>query len=488
LKRAAVVLAGAIAGGATIVHWQRRPKPVAAKSGVDPVSVTSRWGRNAEVARLSSQLGTTYVTHRARRAFASAEHQEALDRALELRTAEQVVEALGSMKGALMKIGQMASYLDEGLPEGFRTVLSQLQQNAPPMSSELAAGVIESELGRPPHGMFLEWDPVPIAAASIGQVHRAITPDGTAVAVKVQYPGVADAVSADLANTDMLFNVMAMVFPGLDPGPLVDELRGRLSEELDYIHEAANQRRFVAWYRDHPFIHIPDVIDELSTARVLTTELAQGARFDTVAQSWSPAERDLAAEAIFRFVFRSLNRMDTFNGDPHPGNYLFRPGGHVSFLDFGLVKHFEPQEIMDLQGLLQAIVLRRDIPEFRRRAEAVGLLKPGAPVTDDEVRDYFEPFYEMILHDRVWTVTPEYASATMRRLLNPSHPVIRHTNLPPPFVLIQRINMGLMAVLAQLDATANWRRIGEELWPFVNGPPSSELGRLEADWMAGHGR
>jgi hypothetical protein len=184
--------------------------------------------------------------------FASAERKVELDTAFELRTAEQVAAALGEMKGALMKLGQMASYLDQGLPEHVRGALAQLQSDAPPMSAELAAGVIRSELGHDPDVVFATWDPVPIASASIGQVHRAMTHDGEAVAVKVQYPGVAEAMASDLANIGLLFGGLGQLFPGFEPGPVVAELRERLTEELDYANEAANQIRFGEEYASCP--------------------------------------------------------------------------------------------------------------------------------------------------------------------------------------------------------------------------------------------
>ncbi len=192
--------------------------------------------------------------------------------------------------------------------------------------------------------MFVEWDPEPIAAASIGQVHRAVavdprTGDEVAVAVKVQYPGVADAIEADLANTDLLGSLLRQGFSGLDPADLVAEVKERITEELDYHYEAANQTRFVEYYRDHPFIHVPAVIPHLSSARVLTSELVVGAPWREVL-GWEQAERDLAGEGLFRFVFRSLYRMRAFNGDPHPGNYLFHGDGRISFIDFGLVRYF----------------------------------------------------------------------------------------------------------------------------------------------------
>jgi predicted unusual protein kinase regulating ubiquinone biosynthesis (AarF/ABC1/UbiB family) len=380
----------------------------------------------------------------------------------------------------------MASYLDQGLPEHVREVLAELQHGAPPMSADLAATVVEAELGAPPAELFADWDPAPIAAASIGQVHRAITRDGRAVAVKVQYPGVDEAIAADLDNAGMIFSGLGMLFPGMEPGPIVEELRSRLVEELDYTLEAANQRLFAEFYRGHPFIQVPEVVDELSTRRVLTTELAVGERFDALA-SWAQDERDLAAETIFRFVFRSLYRLGAFNGDPHPGNYLFRPGGRVTFLDFGLVKRFTAAELDEFGEMIQAMVIDRDRSRFRRTVERLGLLATGTSFSDEEVEDYFSHFYEFVLADGVTTIDPEYASETVRRMFDtsgPYGPIMRAANVPASFVIIQRINLGLYAILGQLCATADFRRIAEELWPFVNGPPSTPLGVEEAAWLA----
>ena len=446
---------------------------------------STRAARNLEVARLGSSIGTRYASHRARRVFASASRREELDTAFELRTAEEVARTLGNMKGFLMKLGQMASYVDESVPEPIRRTLADLQQDAPPMSADLAASVVEQELGAAPTEVFLEWDEVPIAAASIGQVHRAITRDEVAVAVKVQYPGVDEAIRADLANSDMVTNMSAMIFPGVDPGPFVEELRARLGEELDYRQEAANQRLFADYYEGHPFIRIPGVVDSLSTGRVLTTELAVGARFAEL-DSWSQEERNLAAEAIDRFVFRSIYRMHAFNGDPHPGNYLFHGGGQVTFLDFGLVKRYTPQEIDMLAAMAKALVVDHDVPAYRRLLEEAGVLKPGSGMSDERVVQYFGYFYDMVMEDREYTMTIEYASKAVSQFMpfgENSFPEIRnYGNLPPAFVVLQRINLGLTAVLAHLGARANWRRIAEELWPFTDAPPSTELGEKEAAW------
>ncbi|HEX6422541.1 MAG TPA: AarF/ABC1/UbiB kinase family protein [Acidimicrobiales bacterium] len=441
--------------------------------------------RRAELARLGGRAGAGFAVHRARRVFASAERQAELDQQFELRTAEQVAEALGGMKGAFMKLGQMASYLDVGLPDHAREALAGLQQDAPPMSADLAAEAVERELGAPPDRLFAEWDPAPLASASIGQVHRAITRDDRAVAVKVQYPGVDEAIAADLDAAGTVFGAMGLAFSGFEPGPLVDEIRARVIEELDYANEARNQQLFADFYRGHPFIHVPDVVAELSTHRVLTTDLAEGVRFETMA-TWDQAERDLAAESIYRFVFRSLYRLSAFNGDPHPGNYLFRPGGQVTFLDFGLVKHFDQPEIDTFGDMIRALVMDGDTTRYRSIIEGIGLLRPGAPVSDAQVHEYFSHFYEFVLRDEVVTITPQWSTDAVARYFDPTGPygpIIRSANLPPSFVIIQRINLGLMAILGDLAATANYRRIANELWPWVDDPPSTELGRAEADWL-----
>ena len=270
-----------------------------------PVRHLSAKARRREVARVTSKTGGSYAVHRARRRFASEEKKRDLDRRFELKTADQVVETLGNMKGVLMKLGQMASFIDEGIPEAFRDALAQLQQDAPPMSPELAAQVMEEELGAAPDEVFAEWDEEPMAAASIGQVHRAVTAEGTPVAVKVQYPGVDDAMKGDLENVSVIYNAVSLIFRGLDPVPIVDELARRFTEELDYRTEAEHQRLFCTLYKAHPFIYIPPVVDRYSTARVLTTELADGARFGELG-SWTQEERNLDAEAVYRFAFRRI--------------------------------------------------------------------------------------------------------------------------------------------------------------------------------------
>jgi predicted unusual protein kinase regulating ubiquinone biosynthesis (AarF/ABC1/UbiB family) len=471
--------AGVAAAAALVVARRRRIEDHKA------LTATGLVARNAQLAAVGARSGASYAVHRARLAAAPEAKREALETAYQLRSAAQVADALGNMKGALMKIGQMASYLDEGLPEPVRDALASLQQDAPPMSAELTAQVVRSEIGDDPSRVFAEWDAEPIAAASIGQVHRAVTHSGIAVAVKVQYPGVDEAIRADLVNTDLLFRVLGMMFPGLDPGPLVEELRERLTEELDYRNEARNQRFFADAFAGHPFISIPRVIDEHSTERVLTTELANGSRFDEV-EGWSQAERDLASEAIYRFVFRSIYQLHAFNGDPHPGNYLFRPGGHVTFLDFGLVKRYQPEDVDLFESLIRTFVVEHDVVSFRRLVEDAHVLRRDPALSDADVAEYFGHFYELVMEDREFTVDPAYSSETVRMYFDANGPyahVARASNVPPAFVITQRINLGLTAVLGKLHATMNFRRIAEELWPFVAGPPSTPMGEAEAAWL-----
>ena len=446
-----------------------------------------RGKRNLDIAALGLQVGGNYASTAARKLFSSAERRVELDRERELRTADAVADRLGNMKGALMKLGQMASYVDEGLPEPLRKALAELQSNAPPMSADLAAEVIERELGAPPDRVFVEWDPDPIASASIGQVHRAVVTDphtglDRAVAVKVQYPGVGEAIEADLRNASLLGALLKQGFGGLDPDDMVAEIRDRLIDELDYSLEAENQQAFADYYRGHPFIHVPDVMASHSTGRVLTSDLVSGATWQEMI-SWSQHERDLVGECLFRFVFRSLYGMHRFNGDPHPGNYLFHGDGRITFLDFGLVKRFTDDEMSTFIGMVRSAAYENDVPTFRRIVEDAGMLRRGAPADDAAIGEYFGQFYESVRYDKVVTWSSEYASRIVRHTFDRTSPISQYATVPRAFVFIQRINLGLYALLGELRATGNYRRMAEELWPFVQGPPSTKMAEAEQAWL-----
>ena len=473
-----VALAGAAVG---VFRWRSGGETGGADEIVGSMGSA---GRNAAVAKMGARTSGRWAVTQARKTFASAQRREELSTEFEMKTTQDVVEALGNLKGAMMKVGQMASYLDLGLPENTRATLASLQSDAPPMSGALAASVIVDELGGHPSELFAEWDPTPIASASIGQVHRALTHNGDAVAVKVQYPGVADAIEADLRTNDVLFSALRIMFPGIDTSTITDELRERLSEELDYELEAKNQRHFASHFAGHPYIHVPPIFDEYSSRRVLTSELVVGSTFAEVLD-WSQQERDLASETLFRFTFGSIYRLAAFNGDPHPGNYIFHGGGRVTFLDFGLVKHFSSEDTALFESLITEMVVEPDYAAFRKTIEDAGLLAPGQRFSDELIGEYFSYFYNFVQDDRVFTFDEEYSAAGVKAIFDTSgeHGELKKVlDVPASFVVLQRINLGVIALFAQLNATANWRLIAEEVWPFVEAKPSTEIGRTIERW------
>jgi predicted unusual protein kinase regulating ubiquinone biosynthesis (AarF/ABC1/UbiB family) len=475
MKARRLLAAVAVSGAASVlalVVLRRRLGPV-------------RLDRVRAALRLFVRGGVRYAGSAPRLFVAAGEQRQVLREDLALQTAEDVAGTLGAMKGVMMKIGQMASYVDDGLSPAVRRTLSRLQDSVPPMSAELAAGVVEEELGVPPERAFARWDPQPIAAASIGQVHRAVTLDGRAVAVKVQYPGIAETMAADLRNVALLRRMLRITAPAQDADALIAELRDRVLEELDYRREASNQQLMAAYYDGHPTIHVPWIIGPLSTRRVITSELSGGARFAELA-GWSQEERDLAAETIYRFVFRSLYELRAFNGDPHPGNYLFHGGGQVTFLDFGLVKNFTPAELQPLMQMNRTLCVEHDPGAFRRSLENAGFLRPHAPLSTDAIIEHLAVFYDTIREPVPLTITSDYASSIVRRFFDLRSPVAEYISIPKSYVILQRINLGLFAVLGQLSATANWRAISEEIWPFTQAPPSTPMGEAEADWRARH--
>jgi predicted unusual protein kinase regulating ubiquinone biosynthesis (AarF/ABC1/UbiB family) len=482
--------AGLAAGGLIVTGLAARRRlanRTGSRGNAGPPWLAGRRGlrmrRGLAAAQLAVRGGARYASSAPKLFAAAGEQRQELRNDLALRTAEDVTTTLGAMKGVLMKLGQMASYVDDGLSPAVRRTLSRLQDSVPPMTPELAARVVEEEFGLAPERAFAEWDPVPIAAASIGQVHRAITHDGRAVAVKVQYPGVAETMTADLDNVALVRRLLRMMAPNQDVEALIAELKERIIEELDYCQEAVNQRRMAAYYDGHPTIHVPGVVDELSTRRVVTSELSEGARFSELL-TWSQAERDLAAETIYRFVFRGLYEIHAFNGDPHPGNYLFHGGGKVTFLDFGLVKNFTQTELKPLVSMVRDLCVDNDPEAFRVSMEGAGFLVPGAPLSTDTIVDHMAVFYDTVRHPGPLTMTEDYASAVVRRFFDLRSPMAPYVSIPRSYVILQRINLGLFAVLGQLRATADWRSIAEEIWPFVQAPPSTPMGHAEASWLA----
>jgi predicted unusual protein kinase regulating ubiquinone biosynthesis (AarF/ABC1/UbiB family) len=434
--------------------------------------------------RLTARNALRYVAHWLRRLGKHPERREQLDQQFAIRTSEDVARELGNMKGALMKFGQLMSFIFEALPTDAQQALATLQSDAKPMAPALAAKMVVEELGRPPEKVFLDWQQVPIAAASVGQVHRAVTHDGRDVAVKVQYPGVAAAIDSDLNNAEAFYRLgTAFVLKGLDAKGLVDELRMRMRDELDYELEAANQTEFCNHFANHPFISIPAVDPATSTKRVLTTEWVEGQSWAAFESSATPAARHHAGESIWRFAQHAVHRLGAFNGDPHPGNYKFDSRGNVTFLDFGLVKRWTRGEWEQLAPSLDAIVVHRDPDRLVAAMERVGFLSEGHGLAPQKVYDYVSTPYIPYLSDS-FTFTRQFVRDAMSTIIDikgPHAEVIEKLNMPPSFVILDRVVWGISAILGRMEVTAPWRAMLLEYRD--NGPPATELGRAERDWL-----
>src|SRR3954471_21298965 len=266
-----------------------------------------RLERQARVWRLTARRSAHYFIVRGRGRAATEEQRAKLEERFAVRTAEDVAAVLGGMKGAIMKAGQMISFIADGLPPEAQAALATLQADVPPMAPSLAEGVIRAELGADPEKLFLDWDPGPVAAASIGQVHKAVMPDGRLVAVKVQYPGVDRAIRSDLDNAEFLYGLFAsFALKNMDVKALVDELRARMADELDYRLEARCQKEFADRYRGHPFIHVPDVVFERSGQRVITSEWVDGLTWAQFEEQASDTDKQHASEILFRFAEGSI--------------------------------------------------------------------------------------------------------------------------------------------------------------------------------------
>ncbi|MGC8480553.1 MAG: ABC1 kinase family protein [Acidimicrobiales bacterium] len=421
--------------------------------------------------------------YRLRVSIARNEHRDDLIARQNERASEMVRESFSNMKGVVAKIGQMASYLTSDVPEPLAQALSQLQQTATSMEFEVTRSILESELRRPLESMFREFSEQPFAAASIGQVHRAVTRDGHEVAVKVQYVGVAEILRADLSNVDSVARLLGFAFPKMDTSAMAAEISERILEELDYLHEAEVQDTFATYYESHPRIIVPHVHHRLTTSQVLVSDYVHGASFDE-AILWDQPLKDMLGETIFRFVFRSLYRMHRFNGDPHPGNYRFLPDGRIAFLDYGFSKSFDVSEIELFESLVKSMVLDRNPARFTEVAASAGLLVDAETVSPEDVADYFRIYYDIVRERGPQRLTEEFAAEVLRHSFSTSHPLRNHVNVPRSFVVIQRINLGMYAILAKLGATVDWRGVAEEIWPFTNASPNTSIGEEEARWLA----
>jgi predicted unusual protein kinase regulating ubiquinone biosynthesis (AarF/ABC1/UbiB family) len=448
---------------------------------------TSRVRRTATVGRLAASESVKRLGTKAANVGRSEQGAQEASARRQLETAKQIVAALGTMKGAAMKLGQVMSFLDVGLVaeehrDEFQRELAKLRDAAPTVSFKQMRRVIEDDLEEPISELFAAFVEEPIAAASIGQVYRATLHDGREVAVKVQYPGVAGAVRADLQNLDMIMRLLKRMTPALDVKAITEEIKERIVEELDYELEAQNQRSLARIFAGHPFIVVPDVVTSLSRERVLVGEFVSGVGFEEL-KDRPQVERDRIGEIVFRFFLGCLYRHRQFSGDPHPGNFLLQDDGRVAFLDFGLFKRLDAQPV-ELELACQRAVVEGDAVTLHEVLARSGFLPEPERVDPDHLLAFIrDAIWWYTTADEPVQLSPEIATQVMIESSDPrsSHfREMRHQAMNPEHLFGRRMEMLTLAVLSQLRARANWHRIARE-WMYGD-EPVTELGRAEAEF------
>ncbi len=449
---------------------------------------TSRVGRTAKIGGLAAGQAIRQAGTHAANVTRSRRGREAALERRHIEAAEQIVAALGTMKGAAMKVGQVMSFLDVGVVpeeyrEEFQRKLAALRDAAPTVSFNDMRKVIEQQLEAPLSTVFAEFDQEPIAAASIGQVYRARLTDGRRVAVKVQYPGVAAAVRADMQNLGMILRLVKRIAPGMDPQAIGQEIRNRVAEELDYELEAQNQRTLARIFRGHPFIVVPDVITSLSREHVMVSEFVEGTGFEDL-KGYPQEQRDRIGEILFRFYFGCLYRHHQFSGDPHPGNSMLLDDGRMAFIDFGLFKRMPPGTV-ELEIQVARAVTEGDCETIMRIGAETGLFPEPDKFQPQRVLAHFRAATSWYTIDEEVQLTPEYATQVLIDMSDPRSEYfgqLRHESAPPDHIFGRRMEVLTLAVIAQLHARGNFHRIARE-W-FYDDPPATELGQEEAAFYA----
>jgi predicted unusual protein kinase regulating ubiquinone biosynthesis (AarF/ABC1/UbiB family) len=450
---------------------------------------TTRVGRTAKIGGLAAGQAIRQAGTRAANVARTKEgRQVALERR-HIEAAEQIVAALGTMKGAAMKVGQVMSFLDVGLVppeyrEEFQRKLGALRDAAPTVSFKDMRKVIEEELDGPIDEVFAEFREEPIAAASIGQVYRGRLHDERDVAVKVQYPGVAAAVRSDMQNLGLILRLAKRIAPGLDPQAIGEEIRNRIEEELDYELEAQNQRALARIFRGHPFIVVPEVITSLSRERVMVSEYVEGGHGFEELKGCPQEVRDRVGEILFRFYFGCLYRHRQFSGDPHPGNSMLLDDGRVAFLDFGLFKRMPPGTV-ELEIDVARAVIEGDTETIMRLGTETGFFPQPDKFKPGLVLAHFRAATSWYTEDEYVELTPEYATRVLIDMSDPRSEyfgMLRHESAPPDHIFGRRMEVLTLAVIAQLHARGNFHRIARE-W-FYGDSPATELGRQEAEFYA----
>jgi predicted unusual protein kinase regulating ubiquinone biosynthesis (AarF/ABC1/UbiB family) len=379
------------------------------------------------------------------------------------KVAERTAEVLGNLRGLAAKLGQTASYVDGFVPATHRGVyekaLGALRTAAPHSSREAIRAVIEAELGAPLERLFEGFEEQPFASASIGQVHRATLPNGEAVAVKVQHPGIDDAIESDLSNVGLLEGFIGALGPrSLNSGAVLEEVKTRFREELDYRLEGERQEQFRALHAADPKIKIPRVVRERSARRVLTMELVHGAALEEAALA--PLElRRAYAETLWRFVFKGNLVGGMFNADPHPGNYLFQPDGSVTFLDFGCIQPIREDRLETARDLHRA-ALRKDDAAFRRAAALILESKGGSyeQAATAYSRRCFEPVFASPFH-----ITADFATSLVSEIKTVKDQLWAKdqsfVQLPSGMLFMNRLQFGFYSVLARLDVPVDYAAV-----------------------------
>jgi predicted unusual protein kinase regulating ubiquinone biosynthesis (AarF/ABC1/UbiB family) len=452
-------------------------------------------GRVRRSAKLGSIVGVQGARYAGTKAANVGRSEESSKERLEqrhLETAMKMVGALGQMKGAAMKLGQFASFIDtEFIPDEYREIyqeqLAKLRTDAPAMPWEKVEKVLEEEYdGEPLSELFADFEHEAFAAASIGQVHRAELLDGRIVAVKIQYPGIAEALDADLRNAGTIVRLARALAPGLDAKAIAKELRERVMEELDYEYEAQNQRTFSRAYRDHPFIYVPEVITRLSRRRVLVTELVEGLDFEQ-AKELPHEERSRFGEIVFRGSFGSIYHLQHFNADPHPGNYILLADGRVAFLDFGMTKKLDHEQIVLEQRAFDAA--SRDDPEdFRKALHDLGFIKNPSKLDAERLLEHMRAVGGWYIEDREIEISAKRVMKIIESTNDPRseyYDLMRREAMPADELMGRRMEIGVVAVLGQLRAKRNWHRIMRE-WIYADAP-ATPLGEEEWEYFEGRG-
>ena len=379
---------------------------------------------------------------------------------IQQRTADQVFRVLGELKGGAMKLGQALSIFEAALPPEiagpYRATLTRLQESAPPLPVATVHRVLAADLGDDWRDSFESFDDTPAAAASIGQVHRAVWQDGRAVAVKIQYPGAGRALINDFTQIARMGRLFGILMPGLDVKPMLDELRDRVAEELDYHLEADAQRSFAAAYAGDPDIYVPDVVTE--TDHVLVTEWMDGTPLSKIISNGSTAERDRAGILLTRFLFSGPARAGLLHADPHPGNFRLLADGRLGVLDFGAVDRL-PDGLPTIFGKLLRIMHdpAPDIAEVERVLRADNFLRPGISVDLDALRTFLAPLAEPSAVE-TFKFSREWMREEAGRVTDmTTSGITRKFNLPPSYVLIHRVSTAGIGVLCQLECEGPFR-------------------------------